>query len=344
MSVKAHVSTWKKDEVKELVQLLQKYKVIGIADMTNMPSAQLQKMRQGMKGKTLIKMTKGRLLRIAIDLLKDKIPHIEKLKENVKGMPALLLSNENPFTLAKTLKKSKSSAPAKPGQASPNDIPLQAGPTPFTPGPIIGELGQMGIKTQIQDGKIHIKEDLIVVKEGQIISPQVASLLTKLGIEPMEIGINLLAAYENGTIFSKAVLFIDEKQYLVDIQTAAGDAFKLAFSIEYADKTVLTMLVQKAWRDSMAVAEAGKVETSEVFKKKVGQADQEMNAVADQLKGYEPQEQKVSQQPSMESKPINHTPQAAQLPKEKFKEEEKIAQDILKGLQDQKIKRAGSIL
>ena len=132
---------------------------------------------------------------------------------------------------------------------------------------------------------------------------------------------------------------MDEKQYLENIQTASRDAFALALSICYPEKTVLTFLIQKAWRESMAVAEAGKVETSEVIKKKVGQAHQEFTAVAANIEGYEPQEH---QMPSPQS--LNNAPQASGVPEENFKEEEKIAQGVLKQLQDQKIKRAGSIL
>ncbi|MBI5391583.1 50S ribosomal protein L10, partial [Candidatus Woesearchaeota archaeon] len=57
-----HIAQWKKDELKDIVQLLQKYNVIGIVDMTNMPSSQLQKMRSVLKKDTLIRMTKARIL------------------------------------------------------------------------------------------------------------------------------------------------------------------------------------------------------------------------------------------------------------------------------------------
>ena len=59
MAKKAHVAQWKKSEVIELVKDLQKYKIIGIADMTGMPSPQLQKMRSTLKKSVEIKMSKG---------------------------------------------------------------------------------------------------------------------------------------------------------------------------------------------------------------------------------------------------------------------------------------------
>ena len=110
---KAHVASYKKEETNRLKSVLQKYKVIAIADMTNMPSPQLQKLRSNLKSSVLITMSKGRLIKIVFEDLKDKIKGIEKLEGQIKGMPALLLTNDNPFKLAKVLKKSKSMAPGK---------------------------------------------------------------------------------------------------------------------------------------------------------------------------------------------------------------------------------------
>ena len=50
------------------------------------------------------RLAKKRLIQIAIDKVKDK-PGIEKLKEHLKGMPAIIFTNENPFKLFKSLEK-----------------------------------------------------------------------------------------------------------------------------------------------------------------------------------------------------------------------------------------------
>src|SRR3989338_1052307 len=113
-------------------------------------------------------------------------------------MPALLLKKENPFSLYKILKKSKSSASAKAGQIAPRDLIVPAGPTPFTPGPVISELAAVGIKAGVEGGKVAVKVDSMIAKKGETIKPAVASMLTRLSILPMEIGLNLTAVYENG--------------------------------------------------------------------------------------------------------------------------------------------------
>lgn len=258
---KAHVADWKKTEVQELKKELQKFKIIGIADMTGLPSPQFQKMRSLLKSSVEIKMSKASLIKLAIGGLKDKIQGIEKLLPLVKGMPCLVLTNDNPFTLAKTLKKSKSKAPAKPGQTAPNNITIPAGPTPFAPGPVIGELGSLGIKATIVDGKVTIKEDAHVLKEGDVISAPIAAMLTRLNIQPMEIGINLLGVLENGEILPKEVLFVDEAKYLADLKQASVWAFNLAFNSSYPCKDTIKLLVQKASRDSEALVDSKNILT-----------------------------------------------------------------------------------
>jgi len=75
-------------------------------------------------------------------------------------MPALLFTKENPFKLYNKLQKSKSSAPAKAGQTAPSEIVVPKGPTPFAPGPIIGELGALGIKTAVENIKKRSMEEV----------------------------------------------------------------------------------------------------------------------------------------------------------------------------------------
>ena len=150
-----------------------------------------------------------------------------------------MFTREDPFSIYKALEKSKVSAPARAGQKAPNDISIPAGPTPFPAGPMIGEFGQLGIKTEVKEGKISIKEDKLLLKEGDEIKPKVADLLAKLGIEPMRIGINLTLAYENGMIYRKDVLGVSEEEYISNIRLGSSQAFNLAMLISYTTKDTI---------------------------------------------------------------------------------------------------------
>lgn len=206
-----------------------------------------------------------------------------ELQKYSEGMPALVFTTENPFRLCSELAKSKSKAPAKAGQKAPRDISVSAGPTSFTPGPVISQLGKYGIKTGIEGGKIVIKQDGTVVRKGETISAELAGILARLGIEPMEIGLNLTAVYENGTVYTSDVLLIDETEYANKIATAYSDSLNLAVYVAYPTKETITILLGKVHHDSVAVAVSGGILTSETTQDIIRKAYLEMQSLSNIL-------------------------------------------------------------
>ena len=279
----AHVSDEKKKEVAELKKLFTEYNTIALVDLTNLPSPQLQIMRKKLDG-SLIKVSKKRLIRIALQNLKEKkgiqdfIPHLEKV------MPALIFSKDNSFKLSSFLRKNKSKVAAKPGQIAPKDLQINAGPTPFAPGPMIGELGSLGIKATVEEGKIVVKQDAVVVKEGEEVNDKVADLLTKLDIKPMEIGLNLVAAYEDGLILDKDILDFDESLYVDEIKRIAGDAFKLTIGIGYVTKDNIQMLLSKAESEAKSLVDKAGIITNDSVKGMVAKAENEAGNVKNLVK------------------------------------------------------------
>lgn len=259
--IQAHVSDAKYKVVEEFTNLIKEYPVVAIVDVENLPAKQLMQMRRSLQGKAHLRMTKHRLMKIALE--QSGRENMAALAEHFRGMPAMLFSKENPFSLFKTLKKSKSPAPIKAGQVTPKDILVKAGGTGFAPGPIIGELGSFGIKAGIENGKVAIKADKIVAHEGDVINAKLAGILQRLEIHPMEIGLNLTAAYENGQILTKNVLDIDEDAFLASLKEAHLDAFKLTMSLAIPTKDNIEMLIQKAHLDATALAMEQMIMTSD---------------------------------------------------------------------------------
>ena len=248
-----HVAQYKKDIVTKLVKLLSEYPIIGAMNMEDLPAPALQKMKAQLRGKVEIFMTKRRLMNIAISEASKNKQGLDKLNEYLRGMPALLFTKENPFTIYTIIKKSKSPAPAKPGQIAPRNIEVKAGITPFMPGPIIGELGGLGIQTGVQNGKVAIKADKIVVKEGSEITEKAAGLLTRLGIQPMEVGLDLIAVYEDGVIYDRKILDVDENKFREDLKHAVVFARNLAVEIAYPCKDTIIDLIVNANRMARAI-------------------------------------------------------------------------------------------
>ncbi len=262
MTYKAKAAEEKKQDIKELVALMKEYPIIGAVNMANLPAAQLQRIRKQLRLKSVvIKMTKRRLIKIAFE--QSNKSGLKDLSKHLEGMPALIFAKDNPFGLYKVIQKNKSRAPAKPGQIAPNDIIVEAGPTPFAPGPVIGEFGKVGIKAGIDAGKVVIKETKTVVKKGEPVNPTLASLLMRLGIEPMEIGLDLVAVWENGTIFTKDVLGVDEKKVMADVQLSWQEAINLAVYTGYPTKDSVSIMLQKASRESRAISLSQAILTEE---------------------------------------------------------------------------------
>ncbi len=306
----------KKAVFKRIVELAKQYPIIGIVDMANLPTPQLQRMRAQLRGQVEIFMAKKRVVKKAILKLKD-IVGLDKLNEYLeKAQPALIFTKDNPFTLFKILKKNKSKAPAKADQIAPNDIIVPAGPTPFAPGPVIGELGALGIKSGVEAGKIAIKNDTTVCKEGDVIKEALASILTRLGIEPMEIGLTIKAVYENGVIYTKTVLDVDEEQFMTNLNLAATEAYNLAIEASYFCSDTTEEIVKKAFREAKAVAKEGKIMCDLIAEELVEQAEREMLSVKSELKDIPVQEKK--EEPKKEEKPKE---EVKETPKEKPKVE-----------------------
>lgn len=280
---KSKPAEWKKKAVKELEKEIANYKVVAIANLTSLPSYQLQKMRSKLKGNAVILGSRINLMRFALSNLKDKIKGVEKLNEHFQGVATLVLTNESAFMLSKRLAESKTAAPAKAGQIAPKDIIIPAGPTQYPPGPIISDLGKVGLITGVENGKVAIKKEKILTKKGEEVSKDVANVLSKLKIEPMELGINLTAAYEDGVIFTADILSIDEKEFMRKLQTAATDAYALTIGIGYVTKDNIEYLLSKAYRESILLADTQDIMTSENIAKILGKAEIQAKAIKEKV-------------------------------------------------------------
>jgi len=273
----------KKDVIKKIQDLAKKYPIVGVLNMHSLPAAQLARMRSQLRQNVAMLMTKKSLILLALEKLKASQKGIEQLEKALPEMPALIFTKDNPFALFRTIKKNKSKAPAKAGQLAPFDIIIPAGPTPFAPGPVLSELAQLGIKAGVEGGKVAIKVDSTVVKLGQPIKLALAAMLVRLGIEPMEIGLDLVAVYEGGMIYPKSVLDIDDVKFMSDLTTAASWAFNLAMEAVYLSKDTSEPLLQKAFREAKAVALEGAVLEPELMEELLAKAEREAMAVESEL-------------------------------------------------------------
>ena len=248
------VARSKEQLVERLTAQLKEYPVVAIVDVEGIPADTLSTMREKLRGEALIVMTKKRLLHRVFKNLEGERSGISDLEEHYRGMPALLLTEQNPFRIASRLRKSRTPAPAKAGQIAPRDIIVPKGPTPFAPGPILSELGSVGIKAGVEQGKVAVKEDALVVKEGEPVPAKVADVLSRLEIRPMEVGLTMTAAFEGGVLFKRNVLEVDETVYIAQLEAAAFESFAVALAQGIMTSETVVPVLAKAARESFALA------------------------------------------------------------------------------------------
>jgi large subunit ribosomal protein L10 len=254
MVIKAHVAPWKKDEVARLAKLLTDSPVVGVAEVGGIPGRQMQEMRSSLRDHVQMVGVKNRLLKLAIAEAAKSRPNVAGLAEKVDGQTAILASDLNPFRLYKTLRMGATMAPLKGGQVSPVDVVVKKGPTPFGPGPIVGELQRVGIPAKIEGPKVVIQKDVTPVKVGDVVSAELATMLSKLDIKPIELAIRLEAAVDSEMLFTPEVLAVDETKVMADLQIAVRTAFELSMATAWPTQVTGKPLLTRAFKIAAALA------------------------------------------------------------------------------------------
>ena len=278
----ARASEAKKGKVGELAELVSTSRVVAVLDLENIPANTMQEMRNKLRPHARIVMSKKRLMNRAFEASKKE--SVSRLTEHYRGMPALLLTEENPFRIASLLRKSRTPAAAKAGQIAPFDIIIPAGPTPFPPGPIISELGSIGIKTGVEQGKVAVKEPATVAKAGEPIPQKVADVLARLDMRPMEVGLTMTAAYEDGVLYEQRILEVDEQAYIDDLNRAASEAFAVALGAHIMNAQTAPLIIARAARDAFALAMHESIPTRETAHALISRAYAQARALKSKIK------------------------------------------------------------
>ncbi|MDH3364520.1 MAG: 50S ribosomal protein L10 [Thermoplasmata archaeon] len=276
----AHIAPWKKEAVAKLATHISDSKVVGIINIRGVPAPAFQTMRSNLREHVQITMLKNSLMKLALQEASKKRGGIDDLVSSIDDQCAIVTSDLNPFRLCKQLNSTKTKMPAKGGETSPEDIEIKAGDTPFKPGPVVGELQKAGLPAAIEQGKVVIKKDKVLVKKGGEIPREVALVLSKLEIFPITVGLDLRAVFEDGTVYAKDVLEVDDLEYLARVQLAATSALNLSVYAGYATAVSLRPLLAKAHTSALNLAVNSSVVNAETIKLMLAKAGSQMLAVA----------------------------------------------------------------
>lgn len=271
----------KEAKVEEFEQAIQEHKVIGILDMQSLPARQLQEIEREIEEFADIKMSRKTLMDIALENIeKEGIDHLDT---DEAMQPAFIFSTKDPFQLYSLIQDNQTSAAADGGEIAPNDIEVPEGDTGIGPGPMLGKLQQTGAQVQVQDGSIHVMEPATMVEAGEEITSDDAEILNQLGIEPLQIGLDLVIAYNDGEVFNAEELDIDTEQYREDIESAATAGFNLAVNAGVVNETTASAIISEAAQKAKNLAISEGLPEEETIEEAVSYAASGAEAVDSEI-------------------------------------------------------------
>lgn len=276
-----HVAPWKKEMYQRLTELIEEYPVVAIADLQKVRSSQIQEIRKKLRGQAEVLVAKNTILKKAAAALTEKKPKIDGFVEELAGSNLLLFTGMNPYALIVFLNKNKVRVPAKAGDIATSDILIPAGNTGLQPGPVISEFGEAKVTTRIEGGSIWVAKDTVVAEKGGTISAKLASLLSKLSMKPMEAGLSIVRAFDQGLVLKREDLIFELESYKNDLATAYRSAVGLAVETEYVLPETVTLILSRAYREAIHLADEAEFPTSENIDSLVKRAYSEMRTLSD---------------------------------------------------------------
>jgi len=270
----------------QLQELPKKYKVVAVIKMNKVRSTQILPLRKTLKGEVEIISIKDKVAKLALETL--DIPGIKEIAKELTGQCMFMFTNMSPFKLNVLLAKNKIMMGARGGDIASIDIVVPAKNTGIAPGPMLTEFKEAGIPTKIDQGTIWISKDSTPVQKGGVINEKLASLLGKLDIKPVEAGISLFAALEEGTTYAAEEMVIDVEKIRSQFSQAHQEAVSLSIEAAYITADNISQILSKASQYARSLSIESGFMTDETKEQILQKADAQARAVAGQAKKYTP--------------------------------------------------------
>jgi large subunit ribosomal protein L10 len=270
----------------QLQELPKKYKVLALVRMEKVRGSQLLPLRKKLLGEVEIISVKDKVAKLALE--STKIKGIEKLVDKLKGQCLFMFTNMSPFKLNVLLGKNKVLLNARGGDLASMDVVIPPKNTGIAPGPMLTDFKENGVPTKIDQGTIWIMRETIPVKKGEVISEKLATLLGKLDIKPIEAGIILNSALEEGLVYDEKEMIIDLEKFRNDLSQAHQEAISLSIEATYITQDNIKQILVKAAQSANSISVESGYVTDETKEQILQKADSHAKGVASKAKDYTP--------------------------------------------------------
>ncbi len=270
-------------------EMASKYDTIIVSKLFKVRAGQLMQLRKNFRNELFMVVAKNKIALIA--LKNAHIKNYDQFASKLDGQNALIFTNMNPFKLYLSLEKSKINLPARAGDLATDEIIVPAGNTGIPPGPVLSEFKEANVATRIESGSIYVARDSVVARPGDLISPKLAGLLSRLNLKPIKAGLSIFMASSGGLLLLQKDISIDLNQYRSDLVNAARQAVSLAVEAAYPTPESLPLIISKASRNALQLAKEAGYITPENAESVLGyaQAQAKVLLAAAKQKGFNQQ-------------------------------------------------------
>ncbi|MBA0600576.1 hypothetical protein Gorai_006759, partial [Gossypium raimondii] len=265
----------------KLCQLLDEYTQILIAAADNVGSKQLQNIRKGLRGDSVVLMGKNTMMKRSVRMHAEKTGNeaFLNLIPLLQGNVGLIFTKGDLKEVSEEVAKYKVGAPARVGLVAPIDVVVPPGNTGLDPSQT-SFFQVLNIPTKINKGTVEIITPVELIKKGEKVGSSEAALLAKLGIRPFSYGLVVLSVYDNGSVFSPEVLDLTEDDLIEKFATGVSMVTALSLAISYPTLAAAPHMFINGYKNILAVAVATEYSFPQADKVKEYLADPSKFAVA----------------------------------------------------------------
>jgi len=244
----------KKDYFQRMTRMLSTYGKVFVVSVDNVGSQQMNLTRKSLRGIGEMLMGKNTLMKkVMKEFLTNNPGHFyNNLVPKMAGNVGFVFTNHDLPKIRDLILANRVPAPARVGAVSPVDVVVPAGPTGCDPGQT-SFFQVLQIPTKIVKGQIEITNPVNLIKKGDKVDSSKAALLQKLSIKPFSYGLVIDCVFDHGSIFSVAVLDIDDAYLGARFMEAVGKIAAISLSIGYPTQASIPHSVAGAFKSLVAV-------------------------------------------------------------------------------------------
>ncbi|XP_071722056.1 large ribosomal subunit protein uL10z-like [Rutidosis leptorrhynchoides] len=241
----------------KLCQLLDEYSQILVVAADNVGSNQLQNIRKGLRGDSVVLMGKNTMMKRSVRIHSEKTGNkaFLNLIPLLQGNVGLIFTKGDLKEVSEEVAKYKVGAPARVGLIAPIDVVVPPGNTGLDPSQT-SFFQVLNIPTKINKGTVEIITPVELIKKGDKVGSSEAALLAKLGIRPFSYGLVVLSVYDNGSVFSPEVLDLTEDDLMAKFAAGVAMVTSLALAISYPTVAAAPHMFINAYKNALAIAVA----------------------------------------------------------------------------------------